>query len=86
MAVHPTDSIESGLANQKSRNHYMKAYRIVDRSNSQLLRDFLVSNEQVLLPMVKLIEGSRMAIDELVDMLGPASIKTVLQVSARVGG
>ena len=57
---------------KKARNRYMKAYRIVDRSNSQLLRDFLANNRQVLLPMVKLIDGSRMASGELVDVLGPA--------------
>ena len=52
----------------------MKAYRIVDRSKSQLLRDFLAKNGQVLLPMLKLIEGSRITIDELVDgLVRPAS-------------
>ena len=35
----------------------MKAYRIVDRSNSQLLRDSLIRNGQILLPMVELIEA-----------------------------
>ena len=86
MAVHPPDSVESGLANLKSTNRHMKAYRIVDRSKSQLLRDFLVKNGQVLLPMFKLVEGSRMAIDELVDVLGPASIEAVLQLSFPVCG
>ncbi len=29
----------------------MKAYRIVDRSNSQLLREYLTENGQIMLPM-----------------------------------
>ena len=33
--------------------------------------------------MVELTEGSRMAIDELIDVLGRASIEAVLELSAR---
>ena len=33
----------------------MKAYRIVDSNNSHLLRDSLLKNVQVMLPMVELI-------------------------------
>ena len=33
--------------------------------------------------MVELIEASRMAIDELIDILGRASMEAVLQLSAR---
>ena len=40
----------------------MRAYRIVKRSDSQLLREYLTENGQILLPIVDLIEGSRMAI------------------------
>ena len=36
-----------------------------------------------MLPMVELIEASRMAIDELIDVLGRASIEAVLGLSAR---
>ena len=61
----------------------MKAYRIVNRDDSQLLTEYLTENGQILLPMVELIEGSRMAIDELIDVLGRASIEAVLQLSAR---
>ena len=46
------------------------------------LTDFLVRNGQALLPMMELIEQSRMAIDELIDMMGRASIEAVLQLSA----
>ena len=61
----------------------MKAYRIVDRSNSQFLRESLTKNGQILLPMVELIEGSRMVINELIDVLGRARAEDVLELSAR---
>ena len=61
----------------------MKAYRIVSRDDSQSLAEYLTENGQILLPMVELIEGSRMAIDELIDVLGRASIESVLQLSAQ---
>ncbi len=60
-----------------------KSYRIVTRKNSQGLADYLAQNGQLLLPMVELIEASRMAIDELIDILGRASMEAVLQLSAR---
>ena len=53
----------------------MKAYRIVNRDDRQSLAEYLTENGQILLPMVELTEGSRMAIDELIDVLGCASIK-----------
>lgn len=39
-------------------------------------------NGQLLLPLVELIEASRLAVDELIDVLGRASIEAVLQLSA----
>ncbi len=60
-----------------------KSYRIVTRKNSQGLADYLAQNGQLSLPMVELIEASRMAIDELIDILGRASMEAVLQLSAR---
>ncbi len=61
----------------------MKAYRIVNREDSRSLAEYLTESGPLLLPMVELIEGSRMAIDELIDVLGRASIEAVLQLSAR---
>ena len=46
------------------------------------LAEFLVRNGQALLPMMELIEQSRMAIDELIDVMGRASLEAVLQLSA----
>ena len=53
----------------------MKAYRIMNREDSRSLAEYLTENGQLLLPMVELIEGSRMAIDELIDVSGRASIE-----------
>ena len=61
----------------------MKAYRIVNREDSRSLAEYLTENGQLLLPMVELIEASRMAIEELIDVLGRASIEAVLGLSAR---
>jgi len=47
----------------------------------------LAKNGQVLLPMVELIEQSKMAVDELIDVLGRAQVEAVLRLSAeRIAG
>jgi hypothetical protein len=40
---------------------------------------FLTKNGQALLPMVELIEQSQLAVDQLIDVLGRASIEAVLR-------
>jgi len=47
------------------------------------LAEFLVRNGQALLPMMELVEQSRLAIDELIDLMGRASIEAVLELSAQ---
>jgi putative transposase len=59
-----------------------KPYHIVSKDNTQELAKFLVKNGQALLPMVELIEQSKMAVDELIDILGRAQIEAVLRLSA----
>jgi len=51
--------------------------------NEQKLAQFLTKNGQQILPMVELIAQSRMAIDDLVDVVGRATIEAVLQLSAQ---
>ena len=61
-------------------------YHTIDRQGKvgqRKLTEFLVHNGQALLPMLELIEQSRMAVDELVDVMGRASIEAVLELSAR---
>ena len=50
--------------------------------NEQELATFLTKNGQGLLPMVDLIEQSRMACDQLIDVTGRAVLQAVLQLSA----
>ena len=64
-----------------------KRYHIVGKESSEELGRYLARNGQVLLPMVELIEQSRMAVDELIDVLGRAQIEAVLRLSGeRVAG
>lgn len=51
-------------------------------SNARKLAEFFSRNGQGLLPMVDLVEQSRLAVDELIDVAGRATIETVLQLSA----
>ena len=63
-----------------------RRYHTIDnqgRANERRLADFLTRHGQLLLPMVELIEQSRMAVDDLIDVLGRASIEAVLGLSAR---
>jgi putative transposase len=60
-------------------------YHTIDsqgKAGERKLTEFLVRNGQALLPMMELIEHSRMAIDELNDVMGRASIEAVLELSA----
>jgi putative transposase len=60
-------------------------YHTIDKqgkAGERRLTEFLVRNGQALLPMMELIEHSRMAIDQLIDVMGRASIEAVLQLSA----
>jgi putative transposase len=52
------------------------------RVSKEKLTAFFKKNGQHLLPMVDLITESRMAIDELVDAVGRATVETILEVSA----
>jgi len=59
-----------------------KPYHVVGKESSEELGRYLAKNGQVLLPMVELIEESKMAVDELIDVLGRAQIEAVLRLSA----
>jgi putative transposase len=67
----------------KRRTVVEEPYHIVEKKDREGLRDFLAKNGQALLPMVELIERSEMAVDELIDVLGRATIEAVLRLSAQ---
>jgi putative transposase len=62
-----------------------RSYHTFDKQGKvgeRKLTEFLVHNGQALLPMLELIRESRMAVDELIDVMGRASIEAVLELSA----
>ena len=59
-----------------------KAYLTIRKQGKTNLTSFLVKNGQGLLPVVDLIEQSKMACAQLIDMTGCAAIQAVLQLSA----
>lgn len=67
---------------EKRRTVVEKRYHIVDKGSSEELGRYLAKNGQALLPMVELIEQSQVAVDEVIDVLGRATIEAVLRLSA----
>ena len=60
----------------KRRTAVKRNYHTIDNQGKvgeRKLAEFLVRNGQALLPMMELIEHSRMVIDELIDVMGRAS-------------
>jgi len=58
-------------------------YQIISQNDSKKLTQFLCKEGQLLLPMVELITQAEMAIDELIGVMGRASIEAVLTLSAQ---
>lgn len=61
----------------------MAEYQVATAADKRQLSEFLMREGQFLLPMVKLIEQSERAIDELIDVTGRAAIEAVLELSAQ---
>jgi hypothetical protein len=59
-----------------------RPYHTTDKKDTRALACFLSRNGQALFPMVERIEQSRIAVDELIDVLGRAAVEAVLQLSA----
>ncbi len=55
----------------------------ISKQDPRALARFLTRQGQALLPLVELIEQSKLAVDELIDVLGRASIEAVLRLSAQ---
>lgn len=66
-----------------------ETYHVVSRADSrgpldsQRLAGFLAKDGQLLLPMLELIEHAEAAIDDLIDVMGRATIEAVLLMSAQ---
>lgn len=61
----------------------MSEYQVIDRADSRQLTEFLAKEGQFLLPIVELVEQAQIAIDEVIDVTGRATIQAVLELSAR---
>jgi putative transposase len=61
----------------------MSEYQVIDRTDSRQLAEFLAKEGQFLLPMVELVEQAQLAIDEVIDVTGRATIEAVLELSAQ---
>jgi putative transposase len=73
----------------EKENAVKRSYHTIDKQGKvgeRRLAEFLVRNGQALLPMLELIERSRMAIDELMDVMGRASLEAVLAALGPAGG
>jgi putative transposase len=60
-----------------------RSYQIIEQADSDELTDVLSKNGQLLLPMLKLIEEAKMAVDEAIDVSGRATIQALLLLSAQ---
>ncbi len=77
-------AVRSGITNPNTGATTMKTeYEVADGSDRRAMREFLAQEGQFLLPMVELVERSELAIDEVIDVLGRATIEAVLEMSAR---
>jgi putative transposase len=57
-------------------------YQVISRQDSRALARWLAKNGQGLLPLVELVEGAEIALEELIDVTGRATIEAVLELSA----
>jgi transposase-like protein len=59
-----------------------RTYEVADRTDKRAIEEFLKREGQFLLPMVELVERTEVAIDEVIDVVGRATIGAVLEMSA----
>ncbi len=64
------------------RYHVVSNGDIPSSLDSSALADFLAKDGQLLLPMLDLIENAQCAVDDLIDVMGRATIEAVLLISA----
>jgi transposase-like protein len=58
------------------------SYEVTNGTDSRAIAEFLKSEGQFLLPMVDLVDRAELAIDEVIDVMGRATIEAVLAMSA----
>ena len=58
-------------------------YQIISKKDSKELAKFMSKEGQLLLPMLQMIEQAEAAVDEVIDVIGRASIEAILPLSAQ---
>src|SRR4030042_4147629 len=59
------------------------SYQVVSPKDSRQLSEFLAKEGQFLLPMLELITQAEIAVDEVIDVAGRATIEAILTLSAQ---
>lgn len=59
-----------------------RTYEVTDRADKRALTEFVKQEGQFLLPMVELVEHAELAIGEVIEVMGRATIEAVLEMSA----
>ena len=59
-----------------------RTYEVRDRADKRAIREFLKREGQFLLPMLEFVEQTEVAIDEVIQVMGRATIEAVLEMSA----
>ena len=75
----------SRVLKREERPPMKKPYKIVaggSTPNRRELADWLAKDGQLLIPLVELLEKGERAIDEVIDVMGRATIEAVLRMSA----
>ena len=60
-----------------------RGYQVLTQKETRAMGEWLAKNGQLLLPMMELIEASQVAVDEVIDVVGRASIEAILHLSAQ---
>ena len=59
-----------------------RTYEVADGTDRRAIAEFLKREGQFLLPMVELVDRAELAIDEVIEVMGRATIEAVLEMSA----
>ena len=54
-----------------------RTYEVTERADKRAIREFLKREGQFLLPMLELVEHAELAIDEVIEVMGRATIEAV---------
>jgi len=83
--VAPGGPIQVGSGSKKPQHGattMKRTYEVTDRADKRAVAEFLKQEGQFLLPMVELVEQAELAIDEVIEVMGRATIEAVLEMSA----